>query len=717
MKKLLLLMLALSLMGMIFADIMQPGESRTPVQGPSGYRVPAPRTESTFTFSTPPTALLTNFYDYMIGGYNGLPIKVIPESAGGGYFMTYHGRRQPTSTRRVFYTYIGPTGVVINNNEITETQIAEGFASLAVDPVSGKPLYAWHSNVDTDTNTETMFVADAFMSGIAGLFDTAQILCNAPIVIDPPSFNPTSDNEFIWPTNVIGPSPVAGKRRIYVLMRNYVTHAANPSENVYIAFADFDASDLEMDTTLVWSYTTIPTLDDWNHDGVNWRRPQMAVAADDNGNLYYSGYHYATDAEDNTIDEPDMDVFVCNNYGQGTWTRYTHYSNLATWNPPATQGGTVGYFTNDAGTAYADDALSWNIANSSHLNAEFDAQGKLHVPALWALSTNEGTYYPNMQFVKQFTFDPTTHDFAIMDVYPQKDPTDTHNVTFTPWDTEAPWGEVDSYLDDGAGGVVPAIQTDWNFPLWDASASADAMTFHYNGIKITKANSHGMMAMVWQNSWRARMYNYYSDTDYSAWANVPEIYIAVSDDNGVTWCEPMVLNNIETPAMAGIKPMYVYPADQMVYVGNSNGIHTAKLGLMFYDDYTWGAFVQTPPYHPTCDGGRTMFMELLINCPTSGNDPVVPAVSNMLSQNYPNPFNPETTISFDLPLKGDARLDIYNVRGQLVKTLANGILDSGRHNLVWNGLDEAGQPVSSGMYFSRLSYGNHTESRKMMLVK
>ncbi len=717
MKKLIVIAIALLLVGIIYADAMVPGPEPVAIDQPQGKRIASSRVAPAYTFSVPPTALLTNFYDYMIGGYNGLPLRVIPQVAGGGYFATYHARRQANSTRRVFYTYIDATGTVQNNNEITETQIHEGFSSMDIDPVSGKPLYAWHANGDTDTNNETLFTADAFMAGIPGLFLPPDIIADAPTTIDSPDFPPTSDNEFIWPTVVIGPSPITGMRRVYVLMRNYVTHSTAPSENPYIAWADFNGSMIEEDTPLVWNHTSIPAMDNWNADGVNWRRPFMAVAADDNGNIYYSGYHFAQDGDSNTIDEPDLDVFKCDNYGQGTWTHVGRYSNLASWNPPTSATDPTGYFENDSAVPYPNEAITWNIANSSHLNAVFDNNGKMHVPAIWALSTNEGTYYPNIQFMKEFIFDPTTSEISVNEVYPRKDPADNFNQWFTPWDMEAPWGQVDEFGGDATNGYYPMIATDWPFPHWDAAAHTDAMMFHYNNYKMTKANSDGLMAAVWQNSYRARLYNYYTDTDYTAWANVPEIYISISSNNGSTWSEPIVINNIETPAFAGIKPMWVYPADKPITVGYVDGHPVAKLGILFYDDYTWGAYVQTPPYHPTNDGGRTMFMEIQIDYPVASDDPSTPVVSQMLHQNYPNPFNPETTISFDLMSPGAARLGIYNLRGQLVRSLVNTSLPNGRHSVVWNGLDESGNAVSSGVYFYRLTAGGTTETRKMMLVK
>lgn len=681
--------------------------------------MPRSRVAPNFTFSVPPTTLVSNYYDYMIGGYNGIPLQVIPNSAGGGYFATYHARRQATSTRRVFYTYIDAGGNVVNNNEITETQIHEGYPAISVDPVSGKPLYAWHANVDADSQYETVCTADAFVEGIAGLFLPLMTVSDGPVVIDPPSFPPSSDNEFIWPTVMVGPSPVNGMRRVYVVMGNFVTHAANPSENVYIAYADFNADMIEQGfPAFVWNHKTIPTLDDWNHDTVNWRRPVMTFTLDNAGNIYYVGYHYATDADGNTIPEQDLDVFKCGNYGQNAWQRAVEYSNISTWNPDAGPSDPTGYFTNDSNLPYADEALSWNIANSGHSNAVVDNNGMIHMPALWALSTNESTYYPNLQFCKELVYDPSSETFSVHEIYPQKDPEDTFNQCFTPWDTEAPWGVVDEFGGNPADGYYPLMFTDWPFSHWDASAHTDQMMFNYNNFKMTKPNAQGHMAAVWQNSNRARRINYFLEAEYAAWANTPEIYISMSWDNGNTWSEPMILNNIETPQLAGIKPMYVYPADQLVYMGMQGDVPVNKLGLLFLDDYTWGSYVVTPPYHPTNDGGRTMFMELTI-VPSGGasGDQTTPVPELVLHQNYPNPFNPETTISFELSSSGPASLRVYNHRGQLVRTLLNSNLPGGQHSCVWNGLDDNGLAVSSGLYYYRLNSGGLSSTHKMILVK
>lgn len=684
--------------------------------------VPAHRDAPAYTFTKLPTPIITSYYDYMIGSYNGLPLKVIPQSAGGGYFMTYHGRRQASGNRRIFYTYIDAQGNIQANNEITPQQNHEGYSTLEVDMVGGKPIYAWHANKDADAPLEVEYAADGFIDGLTGLFYYGIIIDN-PITITAPDGTVTDDNEFIWPNAQIGPSPIAGKQRIYVLARNSVTHntANAPSENPYIAYADFEPDDIVNATPLNWQYTSIPEMNQWNVDE-EWRRPFHAITADNAGNIYYAGYHFATESDATTnIDEPDMDVFICPNYGEGTWRRISDYSKFPMWNPDSSPTDTTGYFDSPvSGAPYGDNGeLYFALAsgNTSYINATFDNLGRIHVFGVWSLQNIDGYYYPEMEFVKEFVFDPVTEEFSINEVYPQKDPNDDYNTAFCPWDFQPPFGEVDEYVQDTTGAWGISVATAWPFPHWDDTAHDDAMEFHYNNCKITIANEEGMMAAVWQDSRRARDYNYIGDTEMIDYANTPEIWISLSSDNGNSWSEPIILNNVDTPEFSGIKPMWVYPADKIQYVGTVDGQKIGKLGFMFYNDYTWGANVIDPPYHQNPDGGQVMFMEMQFSMPVPNDDPAVPNVTYMLHQNYPNPFNPETTISFDMPKAGFANLSIYNVKGQLIKNLINENLDFGRHSVVWNGTDNNGKPVTSGLYLYRLTTNGVTETKKMMLMK
>ena len=89
----------------------------------------------------------------------------------------------------------------------------------------------------------------------------------------------------------------------------------------------------------------------------------------------------------------------------------------------------------------------------------------------------------------------------------------------------------------------------------------------------------------------------------------------------------------------------------------------------------------------------------------------------VLYQNYPNPFNPETNISYDLPKDGLVSVNVYDMKGTLVKTLVNDVQSSGYRTLKWNGTNDKGQKVSAGLYLYRIEAEGFTDTKKMALIK
>jgi hypothetical protein len=88
-----------------------------------------------------------------------------------------------------------------------------------------------------------------------------------------------------------------------------------------------------------------------------------------------------------------------------------------------------------------------------------------------------------------------------------------------------------------------------------------------------------------------------------------------------------------------------------------------------------------------------------------------------LYQNRPNPFNPSTRIDFYLPSRAQVTLSVYDVRGKLVRTLVDQPSQFGHHSIVWNGTDNGGGSVSSGIYFYRLQTDNKVITKKLVVVK
>ena len=88
-----------------------------------------------------------------------------------------------------------------------------------------------------------------------------------------------------------------------------------------------------------------------------------------------------------------------------------------------------------------------------------------------------------------------------------------------------------------------------------------------------------------------------------------------------------------------------------------------------------------------------------------------------LSQNYPNPFNPTTSFEFNLPAKSEVKIEVFNIIGQNVATLLDKEMAAGSYKVEWDGKDNNGTDVSTGIYLYRLSTNHYVSTKKMMLIK
>ncbi|PKN73244.1 MAG: hypothetical protein CVU50_04120 [Candidatus Cloacimonetes bacterium HGW-Cloacimonetes-3] len=118
-------------------------------------------------------------------------------------------------------------------------------------------------------------------------------------------------------------------------------------------------------------------------------------------------------------------------------------------------------------------------------------------------------------------------------------------------------------------------------------------------------------------------------------------------------------------------------------------------------------------------GGEGWYIDdvRIVGNSSAGDDPVVAINKLQLFENYPNPFNPSTNLRFSLPASTDVRLEIFNIKGQLVRTLLDTNLKPGSHNITWDGTDATNRTVASGVYYYRLSTPIGNQSKKMLLMK
>jgi hypothetical protein len=103
--------------------------------------------------------------------------------------------------------------------------------------------------------------------------------------------------------------------------------------------------------------------------------------------------------------------------------------------------------------------------------------------------------------------------------------------------------------------------------------------------------------------------------------------------------------------------------------------------------------------------------------PLSTEAPLLLPEQIVLEPNYPNPFNPVTNIRFDIPEESHVSMDIYNLVGQKVRTLFSGKVEAGFHSVRWNGTNDDGEELASGMYIYRMRSNKFTSVKKLVLMK
>ncbi len=228
----------------------------------------------------------------------------------------------------------------------------------------------------------------------------------------------------------------------------------------------------------------------------------------------------------------------------------------------------------------------------------------------------------------------------------------------------------------------------------------------------------------------------YGDDDFGEYSGAAYVYRREGD----TWIEEQKLTASDGEAedffgysvsIAGSYAVIGAPGDESgsVYVFHYDGSNWVEMQKLTTEntaeDYSFGSdvaisrgnIIVAAPYDDelgTYAGAAYIFENDDI-----GVDPDdLPEVTGtVLHGAYPNPFNPSTTISFSLPESGDVTLDIYNIRGEKVKHLLSEHRDAGKHLVPWDGFNDKGCAVASGIYFARLATDDSILTQKMLLLK
>ena len=157
-------------------------------------------------------------------------------------------------------------------------------------------------------------------------------------------------------------------------------------------------------------------------------------------------------------------------------------------------------------------------------------------------------------------------------------------------------------------------------------------------------------------------------------------------------------------------------------IEDSNGI-TANFRTTFYDVDFIGTNIPLIPVNIVCipnsrTEGEFLSARMLSDFGDADADEnTIPVNETVLMGNYPNPFNPTTTVRFALKENANVSLRVYNIKGQLVKTLVDGRMDAGIHDITWEGDDNNSRQVGSGVYMFRMITPDYEKTGKALLLK
>lgn len=224
------------------------------------------------------------------------------------------------------------------------------------------------------------------------------------------------------------------------------------------------------------------------------------------------------------------------------------------------------------------------------------------------------------------------------------------------------------------------------------------------------------------------------DSIYLNPVQTPTMYLLVASDTAGTPPNdpPMAVDDTDTTVVdpVTVEPLVndVDPDAQALTIA---GINTSRLAgsavldvgdtsITYFPSYTFTGNDTLTYYATDCAGGvDSAIVVFRIGDATSvdGNGEITPPLRFGLQPNAPNPFNPATRIRFDLSDPGRVVLQIYDVRGRLVRTLLDEHRAAGQYELVWNGTSARGRELPSGLYFLRMESNNRSDTRKIVLVR
>jgi len=646
----------------------------------------------------------TTYFDYFPGAFWHNPIAYQSESYiwDNFFYMTFMQRTGTTidDIRKQWWAALNHSTLEIAGyyGTITTYNISQGFGSIDIHQPSGYCIASWHENYDADDIYELALTYDDLATvGIPGSWK------------DPTHFWNDESNEYIWPRIYVGTSPISDDyARVYLVSTNSAEYGAVVQKSdLKIDYIDVD-NDSTPDFTVLLNtdnWTTITPLLTWV-DSFNIR-PDAHFAVNYNpgheGEVAIIGTDYWYD--ELTFSPVEKGLFVWeSSLGPGNELLFEE-CNLHTDGPEDFFYGVENVIGMSTSSGYTPDSI-YVGDRGTHLTAKYDSDGNLHWPytQMYYIKADQVDYIHIFRFAfpqSEVIWDGTDFTFRHNQDMPYIDDWSGHDVPFA----------VDST-------VVPPdtlYHFDIGFSLYEMSlGEPSCRQENLQQLATNFDNGNEWMAWLWVDGTYSALgspdYVTNPDPQYVPYVEHPIIYISVSDDNGTSWAEPIKLTDL---ALEGIN-VYPYCCSKIKDIGGDFG----QLVIYYLDDYVFNSTISLnlPP-----DAGamlKYMVVNIDFDIPTS-IDPDNPNMFDLTLTNYPNPFIASTTIKFTAKQSyRNAKINVYNVRGQLVNTLD---VQAGEQPTqgyaTWNGKDLNGNDVANGIYFYKVTLPEVSHIGKMVLTR
>ncbi|MCK4338785.1 MAG: T9SS type A sorting domain-containing protein, partial [Candidatus Cloacimonetes bacterium] len=611
-------------------------------------------------FIKDPTTIMTSYYDYQPGAYESHPIR-LQTDWGDGVYLTFFGMASTDATRRQYWAYLDSNLDLLDWGTMTSYERWQGFGGIAVHPATGNCLATWHEDEPPDDGIlETTITYDDYdLCEIPGFWQTPTLIYSE------------EPNEYIWPRIFVGPSPEGlDYVRVYQLANSYGSE--DDVRFMYNDVQNINGADL---TGLLdpsnWTTLIVP--------GCGFQ--SFAIDYNDPGKVGFIGY---------TIDHLDIigPVFAWESFDYGeTWD----YANLHLDGIITDTTAFIYLADNIPGFVYEDEVLEYlEVATDEghHDTAQYDSDGNLHTGYLQVYGIGS-FFFQRYMHPAEIVWNGTNFSYHEVPGLPGIDPLSGHTV---PWEIDPVTGDTLLYTTVGY----------CKYPTGSWQEGGQKKSINVESKMILQMWADGTYVQLAQDN----------VPGYEDYSEHPILYISVSRDNGETWSETIKLTDIYYPDFDFSEQITVYPyvCDQIVDLGDDWG----QVFIFYWDDNAFGSEVAAPN-----EGGQITYCSIKIHFPEYAVDPDNTNITNLSLTNYPNPFSASTHISFSgMKNIQNSVIEIYNIKGQLVRTLEPSIGSSPDEGYaLWDGKDKNNNDVTNGIYFYKLETELGSITNKMLIVR